>query len=77
MEEIQNKKFNDNKFNEMAGYNKEYLTINSIEGRMINLRQILLKCSTLCLSIHTHLVNDNENKIYLVKLVNSKKNTFR
>ena len=28
LEEIQNKKFNDNKFKEMAGYSKEYLTIN-------------------------------------------------
>src|SRR6056300_1685646 len=30
LEEIQNKKFDDNRFRKMAGYSKEYLTINSI-----------------------------------------------
>ncbi len=75
LEEIQNKKFNDNKFKEMAGYSKEYLTINSIKDNdrfEANSVKILY---SLPLNSYT-LVNDKENKIYLVKLVNSKKNTF-
>ena len=75
LEEIQNKKFNDNKFKEMAGYSKEYLTINSIKDNdrfEANSVKILY---SLPLNSYT-LVNDKENKIYLVKLINSKKNTF-
>ena len=75
LEEIQNKKFNDNKFKEMAGYSKEYLTINSIRDNdrfEANSVKILY---SLPLNSYT-LVNDKENKIYLVKLINSKKNTF-
>jgi peptidyl-prolyl cis-trans isomerase D len=75
LEEIQNKKFDDNKFKEMAGYSKEYLTINSIRDNNrfeVNSVKILY---SLPLNSYT-LVNDKENKIYLVKLVNSKKNTF-
>jgi peptidyl-prolyl cis-trans isomerase D len=75
LEEIQNKKFDDNKFKEMAGYSKEYLTINSIKDNdrfEANSVKILY---SLPLNSYT-LVNDKENKIYLVKLINSKKNTF-
>ena len=75
LEEIQNKKFDDNKFKEMAGYSKEYLTINSIKDDTkfeINSIKILY---SLPLNSYS-LVNDKENKIYLVKMVNSKKNTF-
>ena len=75
LEEIQNKKFDDAKFKEMAGYSKEYLTINSIKDNdrfEANSVKILY---SLPLNSYT-LVNDKENKIYLVKLVNSKKNTF-
>ncbi len=75
LEEIQNKKFNDNKFKEMAGYSKEYLTINSIKDNdrfEANSVKILY---SLPLDSYT-LVNDKGNKIYLVKLINSKKNTF-
>ena len=59
----------------MAGYSKEYLTINSIRDNdrfEANSVKILY---SLPLNSYT-LVNDKENKIYLVKLVNSKKNTF-
>ena len=75
LEEIQNKKFDDAKFKEMAGYSKEYLTINSIKDNdrfEANSVKILY---SLPLNSYT-LVNDKENKIYLVKLINSKKNTF-
>jgi peptidyl-prolyl cis-trans isomerase D len=75
LEEIQNKKFDDAKFEEMAGYSKEYLTLNSIRDNdrfEANSVKILY---SLPLNSYT-LVSDKENKIYLVKLVNSKKNTF-
>ena len=75
LEEIQNKKFNDNKFKEMAGYSKEYLTINSIrDNNRFEANSVKILYS-LPLNSYT-LVNDKENKIYLVKIVNSKKNTF-
>ena len=75
LEEIQNKKFDDNRFKEMAGYSKEYLTINSIrDNNRFEANSVKILYS-LPLSSYT-LVNDKENKIYLVKLVNSKKNSF-
>ena len=75
LEEIQNKKFNDNKFKEMAGYSKEYLTINSIKDNDRFEANSVKMLYSLPLNSYT-LVNDKENKIYLVKLVNSKKNSF-
>jgi len=75
LEEIQNKKFDDNRFREMAGYSKEYLTINSIrDNNRFEANSVKILYS-LPLNSYT-LVNDKENKIYLVKLVNSKKNSF-
>ena len=75
LEEIQSKKFDDNKFKEMAVYSKEYLTINSIrDNNRFEANSVKILYS-LPLNSYT-LVNDKENKIYLVKLVNSKKNTF-
>jgi peptidyl-prolyl cis-trans isomerase D len=59
----------------MAGYSKEYLTINSIrDNNRFEANSVKILYS-LPLNSYT-LVNDKENKIYLVKLVNSKKNTF-
>ena len=75
LEEIQNKKFDDNKFRKMAGFNKEYLTIDSINDDTTfeaNSVKILYSLPNNSFT----LVNDKENKIYLVKLVSSKKNTF-
>jgi peptidyl-prolyl cis-trans isomerase D len=75
LDEIQDRKFDDNKFKEMAGYSKEYLTINSIrDNNRFEANSVKILYS-LPLNSYT-LVNDKENKIYLVKLVNSKKNTF-
>ena len=74
-EEIQNKKFDDNKFREMAGYSKEYLTINSIKDDNKFEENSVKMLYLLPINSYT-LVNDKENKIYLVKLVSSKKNTF-
>jgi peptidyl-prolyl cis-trans isomerase D len=75
LEEIQNKKFDDNRFKEMAGYSKEYLTINSIRDNNRFEENSVKILYSLPLNSYT-LVNDKENKIYLVKLVNSKKNSF-
>jgi peptidyl-prolyl cis-trans isomerase D len=75
LEEIQNKKFDDNRFKEMAGYSKEYLIINSIsDNNRFEANSVKILYS-LPLNSYT-LVNDKENKIYLVKLVNSQKNSF-
>jgi peptidyl-prolyl cis-trans isomerase D len=75
LEEIQNKKFDNNKFNEMAGYSKEYLTISSIKDEDKFETNSIKLLYSLPINSYT-LVNDKENKIYLVKLVSSKKNTF-
>ena len=75
LEEIQNKKFDYTKFKEMAGYSKEYLTINSIKDVDRFEANSVKMLYSLPLNSYT-LVNDKENKIYLVELVNSKKNTF-
>ena len=75
LEEIQNKKFDDNKFREMSGFNKEYLTINSINDDATFEANSVKMLYSLPNNSFT-LVNDKENKIYLVKLVSSKKNTF-
>ena len=75
LEEIQNKKFDDNKFKDMGKYSTEYLSlksINDLEKFETNSIKILY---SLPINSFT-LVNDKENKIYLVKIVNSKNNTF-
>jgi peptidyl-prolyl cis-trans isomerase D len=75
LESIQSKKFNDNKFKEMAGFSKEYLTINSIKDDAnfeVNSVKMLYSLPNNSFT----LVNDKENKIYLVKIVSTKKNAF-
>ena len=75
LEDIQSKKFNDSKFKEMAGFSKEYLTINSIKDDAtfeVNSVKMLYSLPNNSFT----LVNDKEKKIYLIKLVSSKKNTF-
>ena len=75
LEEIQNKKFDDNKFNEMAGNNKEYSIISSIEDDSKFEASSVKMLYSLPINSYT-LVSDEDDKIYLVKLVSSKKNTF-
>ena len=75
LEDIQSKKFNENKFKEMAGFSKEYLTINSIKDDAtfeVNSVKMLYSLPNNSFT----LVNDKENKIYLIKLVSSKKKNF-
>ena len=75
LEEIQKKEFNDNKFNKMASNNAQYLTIKSIndhdafEANSVKLLYSLPENSFT-------LVNNKENKIYLVKLTGSSKKLF-
>ena len=73
LEKIQDKKFNNNKFKEMGGAITEFASlksINDIEKFETNSIKMLYN-----LPINSFtLVNDKENNIYLVKIVNSKKN---
>ena len=75
LEEIQNKKFDDNKFQEMAGNNKEYSIISSIEDDSKFEASSVKMLYSLPINSYT-LVSDEDDKIYLVKLLNSKKNIF-
>ena len=75
LEEIQNKKFDDNKFKEMAGNNKEYSIISSIEDDSKFEASSVKMLYSLPINSYT-LVSDEDDKIYLVKLINSKKNPF-
>ena len=75
LDEIQNKKFDNNKFKQMAGSSLEYISLNNIDDNNIFEKNSVKILYSLPLNSFT-LVKDNENKIYLVKLVNSKKNTF-
>ena len=75
LEKIQKKEFNDSNFNEMSGYKVEYTTLNSINDNETFESNSVKMLYSLPLNSFT-LVNNKDNKIYLVKLVDSKKNTF-
>ena len=75
LEEIQNKKFDDNRFEEMARSNKQYLSIGSINDNDKFETNSVKMLYSLPINSFT-LVNDKENRIYLVKLVSSKRNRF-
>ena len=75
IEEIQDKKFNNTKFNELVGYGKEYGSINSVnDNKLFEINSVKM---LFALPINSFaLVNSSENKIYLVKITNSSKNLF-
>jgi peptidyl-prolyl cis-trans isomerase D len=75
LEEIQKKEFNDDKFKEMASYNIQYLTINSINDHNVFEKNSVKILYSLPDNSFT-LVNDKDNKIYLVKITGSSKNSF-
>jgi peptidyl-prolyl cis-trans isomerase D len=75
LEEIQKKEFDDNKFKEMASFNTQYLTINSINDHNIFEENSVKILYSLPDNSFT-LVNDKDNKIYLVKITGSSKNSF-
>tara|TARA_B100001029_G_C15030375_1_gene436518 strand:- start:50 stop:1471 length:1422 start_codon:yes stop_codon:yes gene_type:complete len=75
IEDIQNKKFNSSKFNELVGYSSEYGSINSVNDNElfeINSVKMLFALPTNSFA----LVNNSENKIYLVKIIGSGKNSY-
>jgi len=75
IEEIQDKKFNNTKFNELVGNSKEYGSINSInDNKLFEINSVKM---LFALPINSFaLVNSTENKIYLVKIIASNKNQF-
>ncbi len=75
LQKIQKKEFDNNKFKEMGGASVEKVTLNSINDNGRFEANSVKMLYSLPINSFT-LVNDKDNKIYLVKLVSSKKNTF-
>ena len=74
-EEIQKKEFDDNRFREMGYKITKLKTLNSInDNNTFETSSIKILYSLPMNSFS--LVNDKDNKVYLVKLINSKENTF-
>ena len=76
LEEIQTNAFDNNKFKEMGQYDIKNLTLNSINDINTFESNSVKILYTLPLNSFT-LVNDKENKIYLVKIASSQKNNFK
>ena len=75
LEEIQNKKFDNNKFKQLTGDNLKFVTLKSINDNSIFEENSLKILYSLPINSFT-MIKDYQDKIYLVKLVASKKNTF-
>ena len=75
LEEIQNKKFDNNKFKQLTGDNLKFVTLKSINDNSTFEENSVKILYSLPINSFT-LVKDYQDKIYLVKLVTSKKNTF-
>ena len=75
LEKIQKNEFNNNKFNELASKNVEFVSINSINDNNKFEENSVKMIYSLPVNSFT-LVSDNEKKIYLVKIVSSKKNNY-
>ena len=74
IEEIQNKKFDNLKFEELAGSNKEYSSINSIEDdKLIDINSVKMLYA---LPVNSFALVNKEDKIYLVKITGTNKNSF-
>ncbi len=75
IEEIQDKKFDNNKFNELVSNDKEYGSINSVnDNKLFEINSVKM---LFALPINSFaLVNSSENKIYLVKITGFNKNQF-
>ena len=75
IEEIQSKKFDNTKFNELVGNSREYGSIDSVnDNKLFEINSVKMLFA-LPLNSFT-LVNSNDNKIYLVKITGSSKNLF-
>ena len=74
IEEIQKKKFDNSKFEELAGSNKEYSSINSIEDdQLIDINSVKMLYA---LPINSFALVNKEDTIYLVKITGTNKNSF-
>ena len=74
IEKIQDKKFDNSKFEELAGSNKEYSSINSIEDdKLIDINSVKMLYA---LPINSFALVNKEDKIYLVKITGTNKNLF-
>ncbi len=74
IDEIQKKKFDNSKFEELAGSNKEYSSINSIEDdKLIDINSVKMLYA---LPINSFALVNKEDKIYLVKITGTNKNSF-
>ena len=74
IEEIQKKKFDNSKFEELAGSNKEYSSINSIEDdKLIDINSVKMLYA---LPVNSFALVNKEDKIYLVKITGTNKNSF-
>ena len=74
IEEIQKKKFDNSKFEELAGSNKEYSSINSIEDdELIDINSVKMLYA---LPVNSFALVNKEDKIYLVKITGTNKNSF-
>ena len=73
LEEIQNNKFNNTKFDELSNFDKEYMSISSInDDKVFEINSVKMLYS---LPVNSFtLVNNSENKIYLVKITGFNKN---
>jgi hypothetical protein len=75
IEEIQSKKFDNSKFNELGATNKKNASINSINDDKLFESNSVKMLYALPINSFS-LVNDNANKIYMVKITGSNKNLF-
>ena len=74
IEEIQKKKFDNSKFEELAGSNKEYSSINSIEDdKLIDINSVKMLYA---LPVNSLALVNKGVKIYLVKITGTNKNSF-
>ncbi len=74
IEEIQKKKFDNSRFEQLAGSNKEYSSINSIEDdKLIDINSVKMLYA---LPVNSFALVNKEDKIYLVKITGANKNTF-
>ncbi len=74
IDEIQNKKFDNSKFEELVGSNKEYSSIKSIEDdKLISINSVKMLYA---LPINSFALVNKEDKIFLVKITGSNKNSF-
>ncbi len=75
IEEIQKKKFDNSKFEKLAGSNKKYSSINSIEDdKLIDINSVKMLYA---LPLNSFALVNKKDKIYLVKITGSNKNSFK